>query len=478
MTGTGPCVKNCPVPACSPPSWRPSLSAPTEPLRDESRSDSLIGLTLADRFTLDRLIGTGGMATVYQATDVSLGRTVAVKLFRMDTADGSGPQRQSGEVMVLASLNHFALVTLFDAGTEQLDGVSRSFIVMEYVDGSDLRSRIADGALPAAEVARMGADLAEALHYVHARGIIHRDIKPANVLLAPSNFPGRISHAKLADFGIARLIDATHLTSTGAVLGTAGYLSPEQALGHPIGPPTDVYSLGLVLLEAVTGVRSYPGTAIESAMARLQRQPEIPAELGAAWHDVLTGMTAREPADRMSSADAAVRLRELVPLETFEAGESTWAPAPTGAPTDGATEVQTELLERTEAVERTQAVDAPTRRLPASGGDDVTRAFTAVGSAGTSDTGATTVELRPNAGHRPQQSAPAARASTWPRAALRSAARRPRLLIIAAVVTLTAVLALVFLVQPNHPAPEPPAYPAVDGDLGTHLQQLQESVTP
>ncbi|MET0955614.1 MAG: serine/threonine-protein kinase, partial [Cryobacterium sp.] len=228
---------------------------------------------LADRFRLDRLIGTGGMATVYEAADLALGRTVAVKLFRMDTADEAGPQRQSGEVMVLASLNHFALVTLFDAGTEHVDGVTRSFIVMEYIDGSDLRSRITAGPVDPAEVARMGADLAEALHYVHARGIIHRDIKPANVLLAPSDFPGRVAHAKLADFGIARLFDATHLTSTGAVLGTAGYLSPEQALGEPIGPPSDVYSLGLVLLESLTATRSYPGTAIESAMARLQRQP-------------------------------------------------------------------------------------------------------------------------------------------------------------------------------------------------------------
>ncbi|QYF74079.1 serine/threonine-protein kinase [Cryobacterium sp. PAMC25264] len=453
---------------CSPPSWRPSLSAPTEPLRDESRSDSLIGLTLADRFTLDRLIGTGGMATVYQATDVSLGRTVAVKLFRMDTADGSGPQRQSGEVMVLASLNHFALVTLFDAGTEQLDGVTRSFIVMEYVDGFDLRSRIADGKLPAAEVARMGADLAEALHYVHARGIIHRDIKPANVLLAPSDFPGRVSHAKLADFGIARLIDATRLTSTGAVLGTAGYLSPEQAMGHPIGPPSDVYSLGLVLLEAVTGVRSYPGTAIESAMARLQRQPEIPAELGAAWHDVLTGMTSREPGDRLTSADAAVRLRDLVPQGTFEAGESSWIPAPSDAANDTATDAATELLQPTEAA------DAQTRRLPA--GDEATRVLLAAGAA---DTGAVTVRLTPPAAdHRPKGAAPARRTRPEPRALLPSAARRPLLVIIGAVVALAAVFALVFLVQPGDPAPEPPAYPAVDGDLGTHLQQLQESVTP
>jgi serine/threonine protein kinase len=156
------------------------------------------------------------MATVYEALDEALGRTVAVKLFRMDTADDAGPQRQSGEVMVLASLNHFALVTLFDAGSAHIHGSTRSFIVMEYIDGRDLRSRISDGPVAPAEVARMGADLAEALHYVQAKGIIHRDIKPANVLLARSDFPGRVSHAKLADFGIARLFDATHLTRTAA----------------------------------------------------------------------------------------------------------------------------------------------------------------------------------------------------------------------------------------------------------------------
>jgi len=440
------------------------LSVPIEPAADASTSDGPIGLVLADRFRLDRLIGTGGMATVYEAADLALGRTVALKLFRMDTADDTGPERQSGEVMVLASLNHFALVTLFDAGAAHIDGVTRSFIVMEYIDGVDLRSRISTGPVAPAEVARMGADLAEALHYVHAKGVIHRDIKPANVLLAPSDFPGRVSHAKLADFGIARLFDATHLTRTGAVLGTAGYLSPEQALGEPIGPPSDVYSLGLVLLESLTATRSYPGTAIESAMARLQRQPEIPANLGAGWVDVLTGMTARDPAERLSSADAAVLLRDLVPggspgtartgtAQQVDAPTALMAAPATAGPADGT---------------------AATALYPARSGDEPTRVLP---HADTTDRTAQTAQTAQTERFSPVPPAPAASTGT---AAASGTARRSRRgpLLIGLLLAVAAAIALVFLVQPSDPGAEPPTYPAVDGDLGTHLQQLQESVNP
>ncbi|MET0956326.1 MAG: serine/threonine-protein kinase, partial [Cryobacterium sp.] len=219
----------------------------------------MLGLTLANRYRVDRLIGTGGMSAVYEATDTALGRTVAIKLFRLDTAGGTESVRQNGEVSLLAQLNHFALVTLFDASTHLIDGIPRPFIVTEFVGGSDLRRRIQQGPIDPGEVARMGADLCAALHYVHSQGIIHRDIKPANVLLAPSDFPGRGAHAKLADFGIARLFDAAHQTVPGAVIGTAGYLSPEQARGQPVGPASDVYSLGLVLLECLTGRPSFSG---------------------------------------------------------------------------------------------------------------------------------------------------------------------------------------------------------------------------
>jgi serine/threonine protein kinase len=426
------------------------LSEPTEPGAGASRSDGLLGLVLADRFRLERLIGTGGMATVYEATDLALGRTVALKLFRMDTADDTGPERQSGEVSVLASLNHFALVTLFDAGAAQIDGATRSFIVMEYIDGVDLRSRISDGPVAPVEVARMGADLAEALHYVHAKGIIHRDIKPANVLMAPSDFPGRVAHAKLADFGIARLFDATHLTRTGAVLGTAGYLSPEQALGEPIGPPSDVYSLGLVLLESLTAVRSYPGTAIESAMARLQRQPDVPANLGAGWAAVLAGMTTRDPAERLTSADAAVLLRDLVPAGSAGSGSTGTAPS-----VDAPTALMTAPAATATARYPTSSENEPTRVLPRSEATDrsaQTERFTPV-------------PPPPASANRSDDAAPARRSRRGP-------------LLIGLLVAVAAAIALVFLVQPTDPPTDAPAYPAVEGDLGTHLQQLQESVNP
>ncbi|TFD69930.1 serine/threonine protein kinase [Cryobacterium gelidum] len=399
-------------------------SIPTQQLPASARP-GLVGSLLADRFMIESLIGTGGMASVYRATDTALGRTVAVKLFR---ADGSAaePERQSGEIALLASLNHFALVTLFDAGTAMVDGVPRAFIVMELVDGPDLRARIEGGPLPSLDVAVMGADLAEALHYVHEQGIIHRDVKPANVLLATSGFPGRSMHAKLADFGIARLLDETRLTATGSLLGTASYLSPEQALGGAIGAPTDVYSLGLVLLECLTGLRAYPGTAVESAMARLQRQPEIPNALGRDWIEVLAAMTARDTADRSTAAEASLLLRAL------------------------ATETEDQAV--------------ATLVLPASTGSDA----------------APTEVLTADPAPKPK---PATAAVSWKQTGTKPApATRSRRTILwtMAATLVVAVIALgaLFLRGGAEPAVVPPNYPAVDGTLGTHLEQLQKSVNP
>ncbi|WP_241978306.1 serine/threonine-protein kinase [Cryobacterium sp. Hz9] len=399
-------------------------SIPTQQLPATARP-GLVGSLLADRFMIESLIGTGGMASVYRATDTALGRTVAVKLFR---ADGSAaePERQSGEIALLASLNHFALVTLFDAGTAMVDGVPRAFIVMELVDGPDLRARIEGGPLPSLDVAVMGADLAEALHYVHEQGIIHRDVKPANVLLATSGFPGRSMHAKLADFGIARLLDETRLTATGSLLGTASYLSPEQALGGAIGAPTDVYSLGLVLLECLTGLRAYPGTAVESAMARLQRQPEIPNALGRDWIEVLAAMTARDTADRSTAAEASLLLRAL------------------------ATETEDQAV--------------ATLVLPASTGSDA----------------APTEVLTADPAPKPK---PATAAISWKQTGTKPApATRSRRTILwtTAATLVVAVIALgaLFLRGGDEPAVVPPNYPAVDGTLGTHLEQLQKSVNP
>ena len=405
-----------------------------------------VGSLLADRFSIMSLIGTGGMASVYRATDTALGRSVAVKLFR---ADGSGtePERQSGEIALLASLNHFALVTLFDAGTTTVDGIPRTFIVMELVDGPDLRTRIEDGPVPSVDVAGMGADLAEALHYVHERGIIHRDVKPANVLLAPSGFPGRGMHAKLADFGIARLLDETRLTATGSLLGTASYLSPEQALGGAIGAPTDVYSLGLVLLECLTGTRAYPGSAVESAMARLQRQPEIPNDLGTDWIDVLRTMTARDPADRPTAADAAGLLRALAAGGGTTDAPTMLLPAPAPAAT---LLLPVAAPDPAPLLPGAEAAAAPTEILKADAPPSAPAAGTAAGTAA----------ARPA---RPR----------------RLAHRRVLVLVVSGLTLIALAVVALFLINPAEaPAVAPPNYPTVDGTLGTHLQELQESVNP
>jgi eukaryotic-like serine/threonine-protein kinase len=446
---------------------------------------------VAERFRIDRLIGSGGMASVYEATDVALGRSVALKLFRVDAADPAETERQKGEVAVLARLNHFALVTLYDAGTSVIDGEPRTYIVMEFIDGPDLRSRISVGRLPSSEVAELGADLSEALHYVHSRGIIHRDIKPANVLLAPSDFPGRTSHAKLADFGIARLLDDTRLTATGALLGTASYLSPEQALGETIGGPSDVYSLGLVLLECLTGERAFPGTAIESAMARLQRQPEIPASLGPEWNSVLDEMLRRDPAERLAPGDAAVHLRELVGVEVDLPAETRLFTASSAATTQlssGTTQLSsgtTQLSEPTDAGSVSAAATAlvgPVGAASASSGaadTAITQRFVPAQARSTDTDTAPGADVDVDPGADPTLvMKPVARSQaprTQPRRAL---SRRVIMWLVVAVLLIIAAVVLVFNLQSRPPAATPPSYPAVDGELGTHLQDLQESVTP
>lgn len=413
----------------------------------------LIGTLLAERFRVDRLVGTGGMAAVYQATDTLLGRTVAVKLFRADSGEAADPERQRGEVTVLASLNHFALVTLFDAGVTSMDGSPRSFIVMEYVDGSDLRSTIASGPLPPTDVAAIGADISEALHYVHGRDIIHRDVKPANVLLAHGGMHGRTIHAKLADFGIARLVDGSRLTATGTLLGTANYLSPEQALGSAIGPSSDVYSLGLVLLECLTAERSYPGTAVESAMARLQRQPVIPDSLGTGWADVLERMTRREPDERPSAEAAAEMLRGLaagVPVVVAQTGPSTGA-------TTGATKP---LPVSTDSVGADSALHPADPTAPS----DPTAPTVMLGAMAPATTGTVATSTGTTSTARRQSARRSTRVLLW---------------FLALVVVAIAVVTVLFMLRPSEPETgPPPSYPAVQGPLGEHLQQLQESVNP
>jgi len=203
------------------------------------------GELLAGRYRLTGRIGAGGMGRVYRARDELLGRDVAVKLFYADAATPEDAARRASEARVLASLNHPALVTLFDAHVAPGD---QAYLVMELIDGPTLSRRIDDGPIDPGVTARLLQDLAAALAAVHRAGVVHRDVKPSNVLLAPVPAPRREFRAKLADFGIAHLVDSARLTTPGTIMGTVAYLSPEQTRGVSPAPPADVYALGLVLL--------------------------------------------------------------------------------------------------------------------------------------------------------------------------------------------------------------------------------------
>lgn len=266
---------------------------------------------LGGRFRLHELVGRGAAAAVYRGVDESLGREVALKVFTRDGGDPELLARQDAEIRILASLAHPGLVTLFDAGSDAV--ANRSYVVMEYVSGPDLRRQLREGALEPEDIARVGADLASALSYVHHRGVIHRDIKPGNILLyQPGNGAvGKCWRAKLADFGIARVMEENRLTGTGRTVGTAAYLSPEQALGGELTGASDVYSLGLVLLECLTGYVEFPGTPIESGVARLNRDPAIPTGISPDWAALLAAMTSRHPRDRPDAAQTTTSLRRL-----------------------------------------------------------------------------------------------------------------------------------------------------------------------
>ncbi len=257
---------------------------------------------LADRYQLDGILGTGGMGDVHRAWDTRLSRFVAVKLFR-SSLDAVSVRRFDSEVRTLAALSHPGLVSVYDAGT---DGDS-PFVVLQLVEGRTLHNRIGDGPLSPEEVRSLGARLADALAYVHAHDVVHRDVKPSNILLDTDG------HAYLADFGLARLTGATRLTSTGEMMGTAAYLAPEQVRGKNLGFPVDVYALGLVLLECLTGYREYEGSEVEAAVARLHRPPDMPDDLPADLAHLLTRMTALTPRRRPTALQCAQALRAIPP---------------------------------------------------------------------------------------------------------------------------------------------------------------------
>ncbi|WP_367138438.1 serine/threonine-protein kinase [Saccharothrix sp. HUAS TT1] len=252
---------------------------------------------LAGRYQLAGKIGAGGAAEVHRGWDVLLRRFVAVKLFR--AGDPADDERFDHEVRTLAALSHPGLLSVYDVGT--CDG--SSFVVMQLVEGTTLRDRLPSGTFTSAQVRALGHQLAETLAHVHGRQVVHRDVKPSNILLDGSDT------AYLADFGLARPIGSTRAAAAGQVVGTAAYLAPEQVRGDEVGPPADVYALGLVLLECLTGYREYQGNRVEAAVARLHRRPEVPRGLPLDLGRLLTAMTARSADRRPTAAQCADVLR-------------------------------------------------------------------------------------------------------------------------------------------------------------------------
>lgn len=275
----------------------------------DAQSGISAGTVLGGRYHVLERIGSGAMANVYRAKDEFLEREVAVKIVTRPRGTDA-PHDAEAELKVLARLNHHSLVALLDAGVDKTQpGRPRVYLVMELVEGPDLKRRLADGPLRPRHAAQIGHDLADALAYIHESGVIHRDVKPGNIMIFDYHHDAARMHAKLTDFGIALIADQPEAPD-GGFLGTAGYLSPEQARAEHVGPPSDVYSLGLVLLECLTGQQAFPGDPLQSALARLIEDPSIPSSLAPEWQMLLAAMTARNPEDRPSSREVTQALQD------------------------------------------------------------------------------------------------------------------------------------------------------------------------
>jgi serine/threonine-protein kinase len=260
---------------------------------------------LGERYEIGGVLGRGGMAEVHRGRDLRLGREVAVKVLRHDLArDPSFQVRFRREAQASASLNHPAIVAVYDTGEDRTTTGATPYIVMEYVEGETLRDVIRrEGHLPSERAMTLAADICGALDFSHRNGIVHRDVKPGNVMITPQGT------VKVMDFGIARAVSdsAATMTSTAAVIGTAQYLSPEQARGESVDARSDVYSMGCLLYELVTGAPPFSGDSPVAVAYQHVREdprlpssinPEVPAELDA----ILLKAMSKNPANRYQSA--------------------------------------------------------------------------------------------------------------------------------------------------------------------------------
>jgi tRNA A-37 threonylcarbamoyl transferase component Bud32 len=282
---------------------------------------TLVGMQLSGRYRLDAQIGAGGMSTVYKAFDVNLERRVAIKLLHREmSADSDQLERFRREARAVAQLSYPHIVGVIDAGEDE----NRPYIVFEYVEGETLKDRIRRlGRLPVDESLAYAIEIARALGCAHAHEIVHRDVKPQNVLIDPEG------SAKVTDFGIARSLRDDGLTADGRVLGTTDYVSPEQALGHDVDGQSDIYSLGVVLYEMLTGDVPFHGeNQISVAMKHVREDlpdvQRIRPEVSATTAAVLDRMTDKDLAHRYHDVPSLVAdLEDALALEAARQGTST-----------------------------------------------------------------------------------------------------------------------------------------------------------
>ena len=278
---------------------------------------------LGERYEIGGVLGRGGMAEVHRGRDLRLGREVAVKVLRSDLArDPSFQVRFRREAQAAASLNHPSIVAVYDTGEDRTSTGATPYIVMEYVEGETLRDVLRrEGRLSPERAMSLAADICGALDFSHRNGIVHRDVKPGNVMITPQGA------VKVMDFGIARAVSdsAATMTSTAAVIGTAQYLSPEQARGEGVDARSDVYSVGCLLYELVTGAPPFTGhSPVSVAYQHVREDPRLPSSINPAippeLDAILMKAMAKNPANRyQSAADMRTDLLRAVAGQRVEA---------------------------------------------------------------------------------------------------------------------------------------------------------------